>query len=81
MYYEIDDGKWIIAVGVGQSVYGYEISRERYIAICESVRTMPPDTETKTHRLNTDIVWEAVPTEDPEIDDSEAFDIIFGGAE
>lgn len=62
---------------------GEEITEERYNAIRGAMLNSPEETETVTWRLKKDLSWEAVSIEpvDPEIDEAEAFEILFGGAE
>lgn len=80
MYYEVDENQYIKEVGFG-SDKGYEISEERYIAICDSFRYCPADTDTHTHRLNIDVEWEAIPIGEVEPTVEELFDILIGGSE
>lgn len=63
---------------------GNTITEERYNAISEALANMPTDTETVGYRLREDLTVEQYEIEqvtDNDIDDAEAFDIIFGGAE
>lgn len=79
-YIEIENG-YILSIGTGNS--GEEISEERYNEVLSVILAKPQETETVDYRLREDLTWEQYeidpPDPDPEIDDSEAFDIIFGG--
>ena len=80
--YMIIDRGYILAVGTGTG--GTEISEAEYSEILSFVRNKPSPTDTTDYRLREDLTWEAYevdpPDPDPEIDEAEAFDIIFGGA-
>lgn len=81
-YYENDEDGYVISVGVADNG-GIEITEERYNAILDAMTNMPQDTDTTVYRLKTDLTYESVaiePVED-DIDDSEALNIILGGAE
>lgn len=80
--FEEHDNTYILSYGIGGSG-GEEITEERYNAILAAVEAMPEDTETISYRLKVDLTYEPIAIEpvDPDIDDAEAFDIIFGGAE
>lgn len=81
MYYkQISDG-YILAIGTGAG--GTEITEEEYSEILAVIRTKPPRTNDTDYRLKADLTWEAYavePVEDSYLDDSEALDIILGGA-
>lgn len=81
-YFMDTDGEYILSYGVG-GTGGDEITEEQYNAILSAVASAPEETETTTYRLKTDLTWEPVAIEpvDPDIDEREAYDIIFGGAE
>lgn len=79
-YYEYHNSDYITTFGIGENG-GETISKDRYDALREAVANMPKDTETTTHRLKTDLMWEAVEIEqvdDPDIDDTDALNIILG---
>lgn len=72
-------GGYVICVGTGG---GTEITKEQYNAILDIIRNKPADTETTAYRLREDLTWEAFQPDPPEpedIDESEAWEIIFGG--
>ena len=76
--YVTDD--YIIAVGTGTG--GTEISEAEYDQILAAIRAKPPRTETEDYRLREDLTWEAFavePLPEPELDDSEALEILLGG--
>ena len=80
--YMIIERGYILAVGTGTG--GTEISEAEYSEILSFVRNKPSPTDTTDYRLREDLTWEEYevdpPAPDPEIDEAEAFDIIFGGA-
>ena len=79
-YKQVVDG-YILSVGTGDGFT--EITGQEYEAILTAVENKPEDTETVYYRLREDLTWEANEVEpgpdDDEIDDAEAFEIIFGG--
>lgn len=82
-YYKQILGGYILAIGTGNG--GTEITESEYNEILSSIRTKPPRTETTDYRLREDLTWEEYPIDppdpDPEIEDAEVYDILFGGAE
>lgn len=81
MFYEFLDGNYITAIGTG---FGeHEITSERYYAIEEIIKNIPEAPSGYLYMLRSDnLEWELVelpPDPDPELDNAEAFDIIFGG--
>lgn len=78
---QISDG-YILAVGTGAG--GEEIAKAEYDQILAVIRAKPVKTETEDYRLRDDLTWEAhavpPPESDPDVDDSEALQIILGGA-
>lgn len=81
-YYEYVTDGCIIAVGSSVSG-GEEIPEERYNAVMDALANAPEDTDTTGYRLRTDLTWEPYDIEpvEEDIDEAEAYDIIFGGAE
>ena len=77
----IIDG-YIAALSTGG---GTEITEAEYNEILTIIHNKPAATETTDYRLREDLTWEESPIDppdpDPDIDEAEAFDIIFGGAE
>lgn len=55
MFYEIDDNGFIIEFGIGNK--GTEISVDKYVAIRESFRVIPKETDEYYYRLSTDVEW------------------------
>lgn len=82
-YYKLINNGYILAVGTGGM--GEEITEAEYNEIMTAIQNKPAETATLKYRLKTDLTWESyeVEPEPPsdEIDDSEALDIILGGAE
>ena len=81
-FFVIQDDKYIYAVGKG--IMGEEINEGRYFLVLDALSTKPQETETIGYHLKTDLTWEPYeiePIPEPtEIDDSEALNIILGGA-
>ncbi len=81
LYKQISDG-YIFAIGKGLG--GTEITQTEYDAISSAIAEKPERTGNTDYLLREDLTWEAYevePEEEPDIDEAEAFDIIFGGAE
>ena len=83
MKFKIAKNGYIVIVGEG--IGGEEITESEYNEILSAIQSKPAGTETTDYRLREDLTWEEYeidpPEENPDIDDAEAFDIIFGGAE
>ena len=78
-YKQISDG-YILAVGTGAG--GEEITKAEYDQILAVIRAKPPRTDTEDYRLREDLTWESFsvePLPEPELDDSEALEILLGG--
>lgn len=82
-YFEHIDNGYILAIGTGNG--GTEITESEYNIIFDIIHNKPAATETTDYRLKTDLTWEPYaidpPDPDPELDDSEALDILLGGDE
>ena len=83
-YYKQTDDVYILAVGVG--VGGMEISAAEYSEILSIIQNRPI-AEGKGYRLKTDLTWEAYdmppepePSDEDELSDAEALNILLGGA-
>lgn len=83
-YYKQTDDVYILAVGVG--VGGIEISAHEYSEILSVIQNHPT-AEGKGYRLKADLTWEEYdlppvpkPSDDDEISNDEALDILLGGA-
>ena len=83
-YYKQTDSMYILAVGVG--VGGVEISADEYSEILSVIQNRPT-AEGKGCRLKTDLTWEEYdlppvpePSDDDEISNDEAINILLGGA-
>ena len=79
-YYKVVSAGYILSIGTGPT--GDEITEEEYSEILKVIRNKPAGSDTTDHSLRTDLTWEeyAVEPVDPDIDEAEAYDIIFGGA-
>lgn len=81
-YFENTEGEYIISISTGTG--GEEIDKEEYDNIISVIRNRPTAEAGYDYRLKTDLTWElvALPPEedDPELSDTEALDIILGGA-
>lgn len=78
-YKNISDG-YILAIGTGNGFE--EITGAEYEDIKAAIAAKPPRTETTDYRLRADLTWEAYevePEPEPDLDDAEAYNIIFGG--
>lgn len=83
-YYKIIIDGYLVAVGSGSD--GTEITAEEYAELLNIIRTKPVASEGYDYRLKTDLTWEVyerpvIPLEDEEISDTEALNIITGGAQ
>ena len=83
-YYKQTDNMYILAVGVG--VGGIEISADEYSEILSVIQNRPT-AEGKGYRLKADLTWEEydlppvpAPSDDDEISNDEAINILLGGA-
>ena len=83
-YYKQTDDVYILAVGVG--VGGMEISAAEYSEILSIIQNRPI-AEGKGYRLKTDLTLEAYdmppepePSDEDELSDAEALNILLGGA-
>ena len=81
-YFRNIQDDYIAALSTGSG--GEEITQEEYEHVLSLVRSCPKADTGYQYRLKTDLTWELVelPPEDtdPEISESEALDIILGGA-
>ncbi len=70
--------------GLGTGAGGAEITEAEYTEIMAVIHAKPAATDTVDYRLREDLTWEEYevdpPEPDPDIDETEAWDIIFGGA-
>lgn len=72
---------YILTIGTGDA--GDVITEEEYNTILSVIKNRPHE-EGYGFRLKEDLTWERYevsPEPEPDIDDAEAFNIIFGGAE
>ena len=84
-YYKQADDVYILAVGVGAG--GMEISADEYSEILSIIQNRP-SADGKGYRLKTDLTWEAYdlppepePSDEDELSDAEALNILLGGAQ
>lgn len=82
-FYKQLSAGYILALGTGNG--GTEITEAEYNEILSVIHNKPAATETTDYRLREDLTWEEYPIDppdpDPEIEDAEVYDILFGGAE
>lgn len=83
-YYKQTDDVYILAVGVG--VGGMEISAAEYSEILSIIQNRPI-AEGKGYRLKTGLTWEKYdlppepePSDEDELSDTQALNILLGGA-
>lgn len=79
------DAVYIIAVGTGYG--GTEITKIEYDSILTAIQSRPSESG-KGYRLKTDLTWEAYdlppepePSDDDELSDAAALNILLGGAD
>lgn len=83
-YYKMIIDGYLVAVGSGSG--GTEIAEAEYNNLLEIIRNKPIAESGHDYRLREDLEWELyelpiIPTEDDEISDTEALNIITGGAQ
>ena len=80
-FYKQLSAGYILALGSGLG--GEEITESEYNEILAVIHNKPAATETTDYRLREDLTWEEYeidpPDPDPEIDEAEAYEILFGG--
>ena len=79
-YYKRIENGYILAIG--ENMGGTEITEAEYNEIRAVIASKPPREGDTDYRLREDLTWEAytVPPEpEPDLDDAEAFELIFGG--
>lgn len=84
VYYKQLSDNYILAIGTGPG--GTEITETEYNSILSVIQSRPIS-ETKGYRLRTDLTWEAYdlppepePSDDDEISNEEALNILLGGS-
>lgn len=84
VYYKQLSDNYILAIGTGPG--GTEITETEYNSILSVIQSRPTS-ETQGYRLRADLTWEAYdlppdpePSDDDEISDEEAFNILIGGS-
>lgn len=79
-YYKFINSGYIVAVGNGKM--GEEITEPEYNQILTVIRNKPDRTATVDYRLREDMTWEPFEVEppgpNPELNDTEALNIILG---
>lgn len=81
MHFKIVNNGYIIGLGIGEN--GLEITENEYNSLTDIFHAKPSDTETIGYRLKDDTLeWESYDkASEPEIiDDTEAVEILLGGA-
>lgn len=81
-YFKLVNDGYILFIGKGNC--GTEITESEYNEIMSVIQNHPQETETIAYRLKDDLTWEPyemepIPESD-EVDDSEALEILLGGA-
>lgn len=80
-FYKHISENYILSIGTGNG--GTEITESEYDETLSVIHNKPPATETTDYRLREDLTWEEYtvdpPDPDPEIDEAEAYEILFGG--
>ena len=83
-YYKQISNDYILAVGTGPG--GTEITEMEYNSILSAIQSRPTS-ETQGYRLRADLTWEAYdlppapePSDDDEISNEEALNILLGGS-
>jgi hypothetical protein len=84
VYYKQLSDNYILAIGTGPG--GTEITETEYNSILSVIQSRPTS-ETKGYRLRTDLTWEEYdlppepePSDEDELSDAEALNILLGGA-
>lgn len=84
VYFKVIQSGYIITIGTSDNdgISG-KITEAEYNEILAVIQNKPQGTETIDYRLKEDLTWEEYeidpPDPDPDVDDSEVFDILFGG--
>ena len=79
-YYKMTDNGYILCIGTGLG--GIEITESEYNEILSVIHNKPTGTATTDYHLREDLTWEEYeipPMPEPDIDDSEALEILLGG--
>lgn len=83
-YYKQTSDNYIIAIGTGAG--GTEVTKVEYDEIMAIIQNRPA-AEGKGYRLKTDLTWEAYdlppepePSDEDELSDTQALNILLGGA-
>lgn len=79
-FYKILNNGYINGFGTNGADSATEIPEAEYVQI-QTVFRERPNREGYSYLLREDLTWEEVEIPDPDVDEAEAFDIIFGGAE
>ena len=81
-HYKKAESGYIFEIGTGAG--GMEITESEYTEILTVIQNRPQETPTTGYRLKEDLTWESYekePEPEPsEIDETEAFNILIGGA-
>lgn len=84
-YYKQISGVYILAIGFGAG--NVEITETEYNDILSIIRSRPTPPDGKGYRLKTDLTWEEYdlppepePSDEDELSEAEALDILLGGA-
>ena len=84
-FYKQTSNNYIIAIGTGAG--GTEITEDEYKNIMAMIQNCPAE-KGKGYRLKTDLTWEAYdlppdpePSDEDELSDTQALNILLGGAQ
>ena len=84
-YYKSTENRYILAIGTGAG--GTEITESEYNDIMAIIQSCPA-AEGKGYRLKTDLTWEEYdlppepePSDEDELSDAEALNILLGGSQ
>lgn len=81
-YFKRTNSGYILSIGTGNG--GTEITESEYSEIMSAIQNRPHETATTGYKLKEDLTWESYekePEPEPtEIDETEAFNILIGGA-
>lgn len=82
-FFKVVENGYIDGFGTNGNDETTAITESEYAKLQAAFRTMPAPKEGYVYRLREDLTWEEVeaPPEDPDVDDAEAFGLLFGGAE
>lgn len=78
-YYKIIDSGHIDGIGTSGNDECTSITEEEYTQLCAVFADRPTAPTGYVYLLKTDLTWELKEVEEPDLDDSEALNILLGG--